>query len=139
MIDFKKLAKEYKTPLYVYDLDYMTTQYEQLKDAFLKRYRRETAEQLRMAKAKELGKDSNKTQQASDYMRNCLDEFTTNNGGIDVPKIMSNFGVGQSAARIAYKMASMPRNELDVKKGQKKMKDAKKKHISWYDGTKLDN
>lgn len=34
MIDFKQLAGEYKTPLYVYDLDYMTTQYSELKDAF---------------------------------------------------------------------------------------------------------
>jgi len=34
MIDFKKLAKEYGTPLYVYDFDYMKTQYEELKEAF---------------------------------------------------------------------------------------------------------
>ncbi len=34
MIDFKKLATEYKTPLYIYDLDYMTKQYEELKAAF---------------------------------------------------------------------------------------------------------
>ena len=34
MIDFKQLAQEYKTPLYIYDLDHMTKQYEELKDAF---------------------------------------------------------------------------------------------------------
>ena len=34
MIDFKQLAQEYKTPLYIYDLDHMTTQYHELKDAF---------------------------------------------------------------------------------------------------------
>ena len=34
MIDFKALASEYKTPLYVYDFDYMTKQYEALKEAF---------------------------------------------------------------------------------------------------------
>ena len=34
MIDFKALAKEYGTPLYVYDFDYMTQQYTELKDAF---------------------------------------------------------------------------------------------------------
>jgi len=34
MIDFKQLAHKYKTPLYVYDLDYMSEQYSQLKDAF---------------------------------------------------------------------------------------------------------
>ena len=34
MIDFKALAKEYKTPLYVYDLDYMSSQYDELKEAF---------------------------------------------------------------------------------------------------------
>ncbi|WP_428737762.1 diaminopimelate decarboxylase [Sulfurimonas sp.] len=34
MIDFKSLAQEYKTPLYVYDFDYMQTQFEQLKEAF---------------------------------------------------------------------------------------------------------
>lgn len=34
MIDFKALANEYKTPLYVYDFDYMSTQYEALKEAF---------------------------------------------------------------------------------------------------------
>ncbi len=34
MIDFKKLAQEYGTPLYVYDFDYMTQQYEELKEAF---------------------------------------------------------------------------------------------------------
>ncbi|MCF6310422.1 MAG: diaminopimelate decarboxylase [Sulfurimonas sp.] len=34
MINFKKLANEYKTPLYIYDLDYMTKQYEELKEAF---------------------------------------------------------------------------------------------------------
>jgi len=34
MIDFRELADEYKTPLYVYDLDYMTKQYSELKDSF---------------------------------------------------------------------------------------------------------
>jgi len=34
MIDFKELAKEYGTPLYVYDFDYMAEQYETLKEAF---------------------------------------------------------------------------------------------------------
>jgi len=34
MIDFRYLATEYKTPLYVYDLDYMQKQYQELKDAF---------------------------------------------------------------------------------------------------------
>ena len=34
MIDFKQLANEYKTPLYIYDLDYMRAQYTELKDAF---------------------------------------------------------------------------------------------------------
>jgi diaminopimelate decarboxylase len=34
MIDFKELAKEYKTPLYVYDFDYMSKQFSALKDAF---------------------------------------------------------------------------------------------------------
>jgi len=33
-MDFKKIASEYKTPLYVYDLDHMTEQYEKLKEAF---------------------------------------------------------------------------------------------------------
>ena len=34
MINFKELVKEYKTPLYVYDLDAMTSQYKELKEAF---------------------------------------------------------------------------------------------------------
>jgi len=34
MIDFKQLANQYKTPLYIYDLDYMTSQYNELKDSF---------------------------------------------------------------------------------------------------------
>jgi len=34
MIDFKSLAQEFGTPLYVYDLDYMQKQYEELKEAF---------------------------------------------------------------------------------------------------------
>ncbi len=34
MIDFKTLADKYGTPLYVYDLDHMTRQYEELKAAF---------------------------------------------------------------------------------------------------------
>lgn len=34
MIHFKELANEYKTPLYVYDFDYMSAQYEALKEAF---------------------------------------------------------------------------------------------------------
>jgi diaminopimelate decarboxylase len=34
MINFKELASAYKTPLYIYDLDYMTKQYEELKEAF---------------------------------------------------------------------------------------------------------
>ncbi len=34
MIDFKQLVNEYKTPLYIYDLDHMSTQYTELKDAF---------------------------------------------------------------------------------------------------------
>ncbi len=33
-IDFKALAKQYGTPLFVYDFDYMTKQYNELKDAF---------------------------------------------------------------------------------------------------------
>jgi diaminopimelate decarboxylase len=34
MINFKELANEYKTPLYIYDFDYMTSQYNKLKEAF---------------------------------------------------------------------------------------------------------
>jgi len=34
MIDFKALANEYKTPLYVYNFDHMSAQYEELKEAF---------------------------------------------------------------------------------------------------------
>jgi len=34
MINFKELASTYKTPLYIYDLNYMTKQYEELKEAF---------------------------------------------------------------------------------------------------------
>ncbi len=34
MINFKELANEFKTPLYIYNLDHMTTQYHKLKDAF---------------------------------------------------------------------------------------------------------
>lgn len=34
MIDFKTLAAEYGTPLYIYDFDYMASQYEELKSAF---------------------------------------------------------------------------------------------------------
>ncbi|MEA3228232.1 MAG: diaminopimelate decarboxylase [Campylobacterota bacterium] len=34
MIDFKELASQYKTPLYVYDLDHMRSQYSELKDSF---------------------------------------------------------------------------------------------------------
>ena len=34
MINFKELANEYKTPLYIYDFDYMTTQFDELKEAF---------------------------------------------------------------------------------------------------------
>ncbi|MCF6330939.1 MAG: diaminopimelate decarboxylase [Sulfurimonas sp.] len=33
-MDFKALANKYNTPLYVYDLDYMSAQYEKLKSAF---------------------------------------------------------------------------------------------------------
>ena len=34
MINFKELASRYKTPLYVYDFDYMSAQFEELKAAF---------------------------------------------------------------------------------------------------------
>jgi len=34
MIDFKNLADKYGTPLYIYDFDYMTAQYNELKEAF---------------------------------------------------------------------------------------------------------
>ena len=34
MINFRELANEYKTPLYVYDFDSMSAQYEELKQAF---------------------------------------------------------------------------------------------------------
>ena len=34
MIDFRALTNEYKTPLYVYDFDYMTKQFDKLKEAF---------------------------------------------------------------------------------------------------------
>lgn len=34
MIDFKSLASKYQTPLYVYDFDYMKTQFDELKVAF---------------------------------------------------------------------------------------------------------
>lgn len=33
-MNFKELASEFKTPLYVYDLDYMSEQYQELKSAF---------------------------------------------------------------------------------------------------------
>ncbi|MEA1956315.1 MAG: diaminopimelate decarboxylase [Campylobacterota bacterium] len=33
-MNFKELAEKYKTPLYVYDLDHMTKQYQDLKEAF---------------------------------------------------------------------------------------------------------
>jgi diaminopimelate decarboxylase len=33
-IDFKELANNYQTPYYVYDFDYITKQYQELKDAF---------------------------------------------------------------------------------------------------------
>lgn len=33
-MNYKELASEYKTPLYVYDLDYMSEQYQELKEAF---------------------------------------------------------------------------------------------------------
>ncbi len=34
MIDFRSLTDEFKTPLYIYDLDYMTEQYNKLKESF---------------------------------------------------------------------------------------------------------
>jgi len=34
MMNFKELASKYKTPLYVYDFDYMSNQYKELKEAF---------------------------------------------------------------------------------------------------------
>ena len=34
MINFQELADKYKTPLYVYDFDYMKAQFEGLKEAF---------------------------------------------------------------------------------------------------------
>jgi len=34
VINFKELANEYKTPLYIYDFDYMTTQFDELKSSF---------------------------------------------------------------------------------------------------------
>lgn len=34
MINFNELALKYKTPLYIYDLDHMTKQYQELKEAF---------------------------------------------------------------------------------------------------------
>ena len=34
MINFKELAREYETPLYIYDFDYMTAQFDELKEAF---------------------------------------------------------------------------------------------------------
>jgi len=34
MINFKELSNKYKTPLYVYNLDYMSSQYSKLKEAF---------------------------------------------------------------------------------------------------------
>ena len=34
MIDFRSLTDRFKTPLYIYDLDYMTQQYNKLKEAF---------------------------------------------------------------------------------------------------------
>lgn len=34
MINFRELTDEYKTPLYIYDLDYMSSRYTELKEAF---------------------------------------------------------------------------------------------------------
>ncbi|MEA3331091.1 MAG: diaminopimelate decarboxylase [Campylobacterota bacterium] len=34
MINFRELTDEYKTPLYIYDLDYMSSRYAELKEAF---------------------------------------------------------------------------------------------------------
>jgi len=34
MIDFKAITQEYGTPLYIYDFDYMSARYSELKEAF---------------------------------------------------------------------------------------------------------
>jgi hypothetical protein len=112
-------------------------EYEHLKDEFMTHYRRETAEIMRIQKAKELGKDVNRAAKAADYMRNHLEEFTNAKGRADVPKIIAEFQIGQNSAHLAYKMAMMPKTEQDVVKGQKIYKEAQKKGVNWYTGTKV--
>lgn len=112
-------------------------EYEALKEEFMHNYRKETAEVMRIQKAKELGKDFNNTTKAADYMREHLEDFTTAKGKPDIAKIMNEFGVGQTAARISHRMAMMPKNEKDVVKGQRIYNEAKKKKVNWYTGTKI--
>jgi hypothetical protein len=64
-------------------------------------------------------------------MRNSIDEFTTVKGKIDVPKIMDEFGLGMSAARLAYRMAILPKDKEAVLKGEARVKEAHKQHVAW--------
>jgi hypothetical protein len=109
----------------------ITDEYESLKEQFMEHYRTETADSMRMQKAKELGRDANKVKIAADAMRDNIDKFTNIKGRPDIPLIMESYGLAQNSARIAYTMAMMPKDKAAVDKGIKKMKEAQKKGISW--------
>lgn len=109
----------------------ITDEYEKLKEDFMENYRYETAEQMRVQKAKELGRDSSKVTEAANEMRGKIDTFTNAKGRPDVPLIMETFRLAQNSARIAYTMALMPKDKDAVDKGIKRMKEAKQKGIGW--------
>jgi len=110
---------------------YITDEYEKLKEEFMDNYRFETAESMRIAKAKELGKDSGQTYKAADTMRSCIDEYTTAKGSANVAKIMDEFRIGQTAARLAYNMAMMPKDKKAVDEGKIKLKQSLKNKGDW--------
>lgn len=109
----------------------ITDEYELLKEEFMESYRYETAEAMRVQKAKELGRSANKVVDAANDMREKIDTFTNIKGRPDVPLIMETFGLAQNSARIAYSMAMMPKDKAQVDKGIKRIKEAARKGIGW--------
>jgi len=109
----------------------MILEYEKLKNEFMERYRIETADSMRIAKAKELGRDTSKVITAADDMRSKIDSFTNEKGRPNVELIMQSYGLVQNSARTAYKMAMLPKNKKQAELGIKKLKTAAKKNISW--------
>lgn len=101
-------------------------EYEKLKDEFLKKFYNETAEEMRASISNT--KESSKTRafDIANELREKIDEYTNDKGRPWIEKMMMDFRVNNSVARLAYKMANVPIDKGSAKKAKKENKSLAK-------------